>query len=344
MPPACIWRSGVADAPLPGADWHEVAEGFCRDEADERQPDFPGLRAALRSFGPAEQHGAWHQIGHAFLQRDDGGTALLCFVEGLIADPDPSSANWAGMSECLSATEQAATDPRLAEFPAPSTATGRKKAASLAKSLGRRLGVARSSASSAVQIYNDGVRRFEAGEYEEAAAALESILDDEEVGLVALHLRGKCGEAEAQAFEAPATLSDRIDEAWALYVIYGLASRLAAEGAEVAITIRGRSCMMKARFAKGAYKISAATMMGSLMTMAWKRKGAQDVPLNDPNHVPTPSALDTKVIEWVRDAPDAPAVSLPWWTIPNDFQQRVVKTLVADECAGQRAQMTSTTW
>jgi len=295
-----------------------VADGFCEREATQEKADFPALRCALQAFGAEEQHGAWSQVGWKFRDLGDLGTANLCFAEGLTADPDPASTLWSNI-QFLPGVEQTELGQRLSRFPDRPTAENRTEAAILAKLLGERLGVDRDSASPAIAVYNRAVRNFHAGNYTEAATELDSIFSDEVIGLCALYLWGLCRSEAGQSQEIPEGFADRIGEAYSLFTTYGLVSRLYGAGARVAITSRGNSCMMKAELQNTIYTISAVAMAGSLLTMAWKKQGGQDIPLNDRSLNPNPSAIDHWITDLVADAPNATATELPWWRIPDSL-------------------------
>ncbi|MFA6506749.1 MAG: hypothetical protein WCT14_11645, partial [Treponemataceae bacterium] len=191
------WKAGIAFAPILGDTWEKVADNFIATESSAEAPDFPALRKALEPFSAAERHDAWHKSGWKFRELGDPGTANLCFAEGLLAAPDPSSTDW-GTLTYLPGSEETELRKTLSVFPAQATDENLSAAAKAARLLAGRFGVADDSASKTIFAYNEAVEALRSGDGEGAAEKLVSLFNDPEIGLSAFYLWGVAVESSGR--------------------------------------------------------------------------------------------------------------------------------------------------
>lgn len=183
--PLCAWTPGL-DGAAPGAgSWKAAVDAFIGNEVMKAAPQFPAFRSAIARFPAPERHAAWHHVGFAFKGRGDVGTANLCFVEGLRADPDPCSANWGAIGLLRGRSW-------IEPFPDRPTPRLEEKARSAVVALARGLRLDELMTHTPIEDYNAAVRFLNCKVYDEAIALFDRHIDDEALGLMAFYAGGLC--------------------------------------------------------------------------------------------------------------------------------------------------------
>lgn len=310
--PLCAWTPGL-DGAAPGAgSWKAAVDAFIGNEVMKAAPQFPAFRSAIARFPAPERHAAWHHVGFAFKGRGDVGTANLCFVEGLRADPDPCSANWGAIGLLRGRSW-------IEPFPDRPTPRLEEKARSAVVALARGLRLDELMTHTPIEDYNAAVRFLNCKVYDEAIALFDRHIDDEALGLMAFYAGGLCRLAAGRKVEVPERLAEKTDQAGLYYVTGNLVARIMGEGHRAAVTRRGTSCMAQAMVDGALYSIAVHSFGSSITTMAWRKSDASDLPLSDPSAIPNPTNADRLMLGLVAAAPAAPPVEIPREGIPTSI-------------------------
>ncbi len=122
------------------ATWESVADSFTAEIGKIGAKGFRELQLELRGFPPAERHGAWARVAWACRQRNLEKIALQCFIQSVVADPDPQSASWLQIKLSTFLNGLPGFVERLAEMPRPRTLDDEDSVMLLAKDLEVHLG------------------------------------------------------------------------------------------------------------------------------------------------------------------------------------------------------------
>ena len=162
-------------------------------------------------------------------------------------------------------------------------------------------------------VYNQGVRLYQNGEFEQAYQIFQKSFIDNSYKLQSAYAMTLCQEEMGCEPEIPEEIRDREDEITPAFIATNVIGGLIDNGFSAGMVKTGKTSEIEAEKNNDKYKINIINGFGfgGCFTNAWRIEGREKIPIKDSSLNPDPTESDLQILSLLRNVQSLGIMPIP---------------------------------